>query len=118
MPLHKFSCVEECANIDLLVTDCRELVSHFKRCELQNHLLSTLKQDICTRWNSTYDTLWSIYSNYEKIEEILEKRKEAKFIAGIDRRLIKKINDLLSIFKIGSEKLSVDDSPTLHSILP
>ena len=110
--------IEECANIDLLVTDCRELVSHFKRCELQNHLQSILKQDICTRWNSTYDTLWSIYLNYERIEEILEQRKEAKFIAGIDRRLIKKIADLLSIFKIGSEKLSADDSPTLHSVLP
>ena len=110
--------IEECANIGLLVTDCRELVSHFKRCELQNHLQSTLKQDICTRWNSTYDTLWSIYLNYEKIEEILEQRKEAKFITGIDRRLIKEITDLLSIFKIGSEKLSADDSPTLHSVLP
>ena len=48
----------------------------------------------------------------------MEQRKEAKFIAGIDRRLIKEIADLLSIFKIGSEKLFADDLPTLHSVLP
>ena len=31
---------------------------------------------------------------------------------------MKEVTDLLSIFKIGSEKLSADDVPTLHSVLP
>ncbi|CAF3864395.1 unnamed protein product, partial [Rotaria sp. Silwood1] len=110
--------LEQCPMIDLLVSECRELVEHFKRCELQSKLELTLKQDICTRWNSTYDTLWSIWLNYEDVEEILATRKEEKFIVGIDRYLIKEVTDLLSVFKIGSEKLSADDTPTLHSVLP
>ena len=38
--------LEECPVIDALVTDCRELVTYFKRAELQQNLASTLKQDI------------------------------------------------------------------------
>ncbi|CAF3834344.1 unnamed protein product [Rotaria sordida] len=110
--------LEQCPMTDLLVSECRQLVEHFKRCELQSKLALTLKQDICTRWNSTYDTLWSIWLNYEDVEEILANRKEEKFIVGIDRYLIKEVTDLLSVFKIGSEKLSADDTPTLHSVLP
>ncbi len=85
-------------------------MTHFKRCERQHQLKSTLKQDICTRWNSTYDTLWSIWLHYDDIiGEILENRKEEKYLVNIDRYLIKDTSDLRSIFKIGSEKLSADD---------
>jgi hypothetical protein len=96
----------------------RELVTHFKRCELQHKIPSILKQDICTRWNSTYDILWSIWLNFEDVEQVLEIRNEGTYIGKIDRYIIKDITDLLSIFKIGSEKLSADDVPTIHSVLP
>ncbi|CAF1020269.1 unnamed protein product [Rotaria sordida] len=89
------SILDECPVINALVPDCRELVKHFKRAELQQNLESTLKQDICTRWNSTYDTL-----------------------CNIDSHVVKDITDLLSVFKIGSEKLSADNVSTLHSVLP
>ncbi|CAF3417660.1 unnamed protein product [Rotaria socialis] len=110
--------IEACPSIDLIVAQCRDLVCHFKRCELQSKLSSTLKQDICTRWNSTYDTIWSIYLNYDDVQEILLNRNEEKYLSGIDRYLIKDITDLLSVFKICSEKLSADDNPTLHAVLP
>lgn len=110
--------LEECAVIDALITECRELVTHFKRAELQQNLASTLKKDICTRWNSTNDTLWSIWLNYDDVEEVLENRKEEHFVRDIDRHIVKDVTDLLSVFKIGSEKLSADDVPTLHSVLP
>ncbi|CAF4238185.1 unnamed protein product [Rotaria magnacalcarata] len=110
--------IEACPSIDLIVAQCRDLVCHFKRCDLQSKLSSTLKQDICTRWNSTYDTIWSIYLNYDDVQEILLNRNEEKYLSGIDRYLIKDITDLLSVFKICSEKLSADDNPTLHAVLP
>ncbi len=110
--------LEECGSIDSLISECRELVTHFKRCELQDKIPSTLKQDICTRWNSTYDTLWSIWLNFEDVEQVLENRNEGIYLSNIDRYIVKDITDLLSIFKIGSEKLSADDVPTLHSVLP
>ena len=110
--------LEECSAIDLLISNCRDLVSHFKRCELQHKLPSTLKQDICTRWNSTYDTLWSIWLNFDDVEQVLDNRNETVYLEKIDRYFLKEITDLLAIFKIGSEKLSADDIPTLHSVLP
>ncbi|CAF4299270.1 unnamed protein product [Rotaria magnacalcarata] len=110
--------LEECPVIDALVSNCRELVTHFKRAELQQNLASTLKQDICTRWNSTYDTLWSVWLNYDDVEQVLASRKEEQYVSNIDSHVIKDITDLLSVFKIGSEKLSADDVPTLHSVLP
>jgi hypothetical protein len=56
--------------------------------------------------------------NYEDVEQVLENRKEGKYLDNIDRFIMKDIADLLSIFKIGSEKLSADDVPTLYSALP
>ena len=73
---------------------------------------------MCTRWNSTYDTLWSIWLNFDGIEEILGDRDEANYLFAIDRYVVKDVTDLLPVFKIGSEKLSADDVPTLHSVLP
>ncbi|CAF4861469.1 unnamed protein product, partial [Rotaria socialis] len=110
--------IEECLVVGSLVTKCRDLVCHFKRYELQNQISTTLKQDICTRWNSTYDTMWSIYLNYDDVEDVLVNRNEEAYLTDISRVLIKDITDLLSVFKIGSEKLSADETPTLHSVLP
>jgi hypothetical protein len=110
--------VEECPTIGLLVSECRGLVSHFKRCELQHKLALTSKQGTYTRWNSTWDTLWSIRLNYEDVEQVLENRKEGKYLNNIDCFVIKDIIDLLSTFKIVSKKLSAADVPTLHSALP
>jgi protein associated with RNAse G/E len=56
--------------------------------------------------------------NYDDVEEVLENRKEEHFVSDIDRHIVKDVTDLLSVFKIGSEKLSADDVPTLHSVLP
>ena len=48
----------------------------------------------------------------------MENRKEVQYLIDIDPHLVKDVTDLLSVFKIGSEKLSADDVPTLHSVLP
>ncbi|CAF1039365.1 unnamed protein product [Rotaria sordida] len=85
---------------------------------LTQNLESTLKRDICTRWNSTYDTLWSVWLNYNDVEQVLASRKEEQYVSNIDSHVFKDITDLLSVFKIGSEKLSADNVSTLHSILP
>ncbi|CAF1020251.1 unnamed protein product [Rotaria sordida] len=45
-------------------------------------------------------------------------RKEEQYVSNIDSHAIKDITDLFSVFKIGSEKLSADNVPTLHSVLP
>ncbi|CAF1505866.1 unnamed protein product [Adineta ricciae] len=87
------------------------------KCELQNKLPLTLKKDICTRWNSTYHTLWPIWLSFDEVKQILDTRNEIAHLEKIDRYLVKDIIDLLGIFKIGSEKLSADHVPTLYSVL-
>ncbi|CAF1691242.1 unnamed protein product, partial [Adineta ricciae] len=44
-------------------------------------------------------------------------RNEIAHLEKIDQYLIKDVTDLLGIFKIGSEELSADRVPTLHSVL-
>ena len=92
--------------MDSLVKECKELVTHFKRAELQHEIASTLKQEVCTRWNSIYDTLWSVWLNFEDVEQLLESRNEGIYLTNIDRYIVKDVTDLLSVFKIASEKLS------------
>ncbi len=111
--------IQECTIINLLITAAGDLVTHFKRCEL-NHLLSlTLKQQCQTRWNSVYDMLNSIDVNFKSIEDILLERKEySDYLDKIDHVLLKNVNDILAFFKKASEQLSMDEAPTLHLVLP
>ncbi|CAF1272829.1 unnamed protein product, partial [Didymodactylos carnosus] len=57
-------------------------------------------------------TSWMI-SNYWGL-----RLEEKHFLDNIDHTLAKEVADLLSTFKIGSELLSTDDTPTLHLVLP
>ncbi|CAF2066345.1 unnamed protein product [Rotaria magnacalcarata] len=94
----QYSLGEACPKINLLIKECGELVTHFKRCELNALLPTTLKQQCETRWNSAYDMLHSIDSNFKYVEDLLFIRKEHTQIA--------------------SEQLSADQQPTLHLVLP
>ena len=115
----QYSLGEFCPRIDSMVKACGELVTHFKRCELNSLLPTTLKQQCETRWNSVYDMLQSINLNFKQVEEILLSRKEhAVYMDTIDENLLKQLSELLSYFKKASEQLSADQEPTLHLVLP
>ena len=55
---------------------------------------------------------------FDDVEQVLTDRKEDEYVSNINPHAVKDITDLLSVFKIGSEKLSADNVPTLHSVLP
>ncbi|CAF0804921.1 unnamed protein product [Adineta steineri] len=111
--------LEECPKINALIKASGELVTHFKRCELNCMLTTTLKQQCDTRWNTVYDMLYSIEKNFKEIESILVERKEyGDYIDQIDYALLKGIGDILLTFKKASEQLSSDQEPTLHLVLP
>ncbi|CAF4905652.1 unnamed protein product, partial [Rotaria sp. Silwood1] len=90
----QYSLGELCPIINSMIKACSELVGHFKRCELNALLSTSLKQQCETRWNT--------------IHEMLQ----------IDEGLLKDLTKLLSYFKIASEQLSSDQEPTLHLVLP
>lgn len=110
---------ESCPRIDLMIKACGDLVTHFKRCELNHMLTTSLKQRCETRWNSVFDMLNSIDLNYKQVEDILFSRKEHPvYMDAIDQSLLKNLSELLSHFKEASEQLSADQEPTLHLVLP
>ena len=49
--------IASCEKLLHCLEDCRKLVTHFKRCEIQQHLTTSLKQDVDTRWNSVYEMI-------------------------------------------------------------
>lgn len=110
--------IEDCISICLLVSAASELVTHFKKCEL-NHLLPvTLKQKCDTRWNSIFEMINSIDMNYKKIEDILlERRESSDYLDKIDQILLKDVSNVLSSFKQASEELSMDEVPTIHLVI-
>ena len=111
--------LEACVKVHDLILACAELVTHFKRCELNNLLTTSLKQQCDTRWNTVYDMLNSIELNYKQIEPILMKRKEyPEYMDKLDYLLMKSVAEILSYFKKASEQLSADQEPTLHLVLP
>jgi len=110
-----FSAGEQLINT---ITSCEDLVTHFKKCELQNKLTNSLKKDIDTRWNSVVEMLNSIDKVYDEIFPILANRKEEHYVYDIDIHLVRDMIVLLEPFKNGSEILSADKEPTLHLVLP
>ncbi|CAF1199180.1 unnamed protein product [Adineta ricciae] len=110
--------VKLCPNLELLIKSCQELCSHFKRCEMNQLLPSSLKLNVETRWNSIHDMLESISLNFDNCEDLLLERDETHYLHNINRKLVIELEKFLSLFKVASEQLSADTSPTLHLVVP
>ncbi|CAF4513175.1 unnamed protein product [Rotaria sp. Silwood2] len=89
--------IENCYIVNLMVKHSRELVSHFKRCELQQILPTTLKHDCVTRWNSIFEMLNSILLNFTEIELTLDDRKEVFYLDNINRTFLIRPGDTAEI---------------------
>lgn len=104
--------------MELLIITCQNLCTHFKRCEINQLLPTTLKLNIDTRWNSIHDMFESISLNYQQCEDILLDRNETYYLNDINRKLVLEFVKFLSLFKVASEQLSSDTLPTLHLVVP
>ena len=80
------------SKVQSMIKACSELVTHFKRCEINSTLPISLKQECDTRWNSICDMLNSIYVNFKRIEEVLLSRKEHVYMDSIDEQLLKDVS--------------------------
>ena len=108
------------ANTDLqtLISNCKTLVRHFKHAALQLKLKKTLKQECPTRWNSLYIMLESILSQYDDMHDLLAERKELRYLYAIDKETLQVTVDFLEHFKVVSETVCSDTSPTIHMVVP
>ena len=110
--------VDLCPGFELLIKSCQDLCSHFKRCEMNQFLSTSLKLNVDSRWNSIHDMLESISINFHKCEDLLLNRNETRYLNDLNRKLILDLVKFLSLFKTASEQLSADSSPTLHLVVP
>jgi hypothetical protein len=74
--------------------------------------------NVDTRWNSIHDMLESVLINFHKCEDLLLERNESIYIDHINLKSVADFVQFLSIFKMASEQLSADQTPTMHLVIP
>ncbi len=72
--------VDLCPKLEFLIKSCKDLCTHFKRCEINQLLPTTLKWNVDTRWNSIYDMFESISLNFDECENVLLDRNEVYYL--------------------------------------
>lgn len=115
---HWFKNLGDYQDILRLINYCKDLVVYFKRSGLNYKLTHSLKQSVITRWNSLLTMFKSIDSAYDEIIDLLKDREEVRKIYNIDRTLLTSLIELLSPIEQATIKLSFQDIPTLHLVLP
>lgn len=102
-----------------LLENCRKLVQFFKKSgTLQQHLKTTLKSEVATRWNSAYDMIQSILDNWHEINDALENRAEIRKIGCINQHLLRSLAKILKEFKVATNDLEKSTKPTIHKVFP
>lgn len=96
----------------------KDLVTYFKRSNLNSKLTNTLKQDVTTRWNSELIMLKSYDKASAEIKKILYDNNMLHKLQKIDDGAVKDLINFLSPFMECSEVLSMEKSPTIHLVAP
>jgi len=63
--------LDELPRVRSLLTGSKELVRYFKKSGNMKLLPTSLKQEVCTRWNTMFYLLESVLKNYEEVSHIL-----------------------------------------------
>ena len=67
---------ESVPDVRALINGAKELVRHFKKAGDMTLLTKSLKQEVCTRWNSVYTLLQSVDESYVEVEHILAAKSQ------------------------------------------
>jgi len=110
--------LEDCPGISSLLSASKQIVRYFKKTGLMRHLPTSLKQEVCTRWNTMFYLLESVLKNLTEIEHILQTRNEMFRMTGIDKKLLENLVAFLEVFRVASVEMEATKVPTLHLPLP
>jgi len=110
------------AEVTTLINTCKELVTLSKRSCVNRHLETTLKQCVCTRWNSVLTMLQSVNDNKAKLRTVASDAKSNRnlfrLLSDLDDDLLQTVIAVLVPFESATKVLSADKTPTLHLVLP
>lgn len=112
------------ADIKKLVSDAAYLVTFMKMAGLNNKCNPTLKLYCKTRWNTVYEMLRTIYSNYSTILELLNEKEQVAGDNYVEKLTIlvkfklKHVIDFLKLFKDMTDDIEGEKYVTLHYVLP
>ena len=110
---------------------CRKVIGHFNHSNLAKEALKnkqrqlnmsekSLKQDVDTRWNSTYDMVGSVIENDEAISSVL--RTNSKYghllLSPDEVTTLRSIYDVLEPWKKLTVLLSAEAYPTISLVAP
>lgn len=103
------------SNIQMVISNAKYLVTHFKRTGKIRNLKKTLHQSVDTRWNSIYAMLNSIYDQLDDVKAL----DDEGIINDWDlfEALLGDIISLLRPFVEATKDLECDRKPTLHKVL-
>jgi hypothetical protein len=109
----------EVANV---ITTCKELVTLSKRTTINLKLDTTLKQCVCTRWNSVLTMLQSVSNNHSELISLASdpqvNRNLLRLLSDLNIEVLQQIISVLVQFETATKILSADKTPTIHLVLP
>lgn len=115
-PKRLFNLTKNCPLIKSSINGVKDLAKYFKQTKLNSQLSVTLKQEVCTRFNSIFFPLQSYLKSANEVKAILLQKQNIDKIVGIDDDVIESIVDFIKPFKECSDELSGDTYPTIQLV--
>lgn len=109
------------AEVFVLITSCKELVTLAKRTRMNQLLDKTLKQCVVTRWNSVLFMLKSVSESMTQLRALSIAPKANKnllhLLAEINDTVLSEVIAVLEPFDAATNLLSTDKRPSIHLVV-
>lgn len=102
-------------HVEILISDCKSIVTYLKQSIKANQLTYTPKQEVSSRWNSKLEMLNSVVPQYDEIVALLPEAQRQKWSIDVD--LGKELIRFLEAFKEATLTLEAEKYPTANYIL-
>ncbi|CAF4712321.1 unnamed protein product [Rotaria sp. Silwood1] len=106
-----------CEMVRKLFDTIRPIVTHIIRSHKQAILTRRLQLYCKTRWSSIYSMFFTFNENFSDLPTLLD-NNHRQSLDTIDQELLRQLIPFLKLFLDMTERLSNEQQPTLHLVLP